>query len=932
MHENIKGYGLLVLILSTFLCASDLSAQTQDNRLGHNWGGAITYEPRGPGVLFDALDPAIKKWYVPQELMVDYGYSPWEYTNRAREPYQRYVNTFIEGESFYDLYGNYLTRGWLIYDWNQNQPIQFGSSIYKDERFSNWFSALTVNSDSQGQYYYSITLGDQIRTTLTPMTFSKPRFNGVQMDFAADKYEATLLFSRISSAIAGSTPRRDPAETTNATNLMAGRGVAQVGDFVRIGATLVNAHNSRTFSEAFERNPFVGTLGANQAGAPLTGIALILSDDSPEDGKGGATLYVNDITITAEDALGMPIKQHLRDLTTDPSLWPVITGGNPQGGALAADGSEIIVINYDFNDIAYRGPRPTEIIDISFDLVVANDYKIQVWSDRHTGRDPELPTLPMTGRDVQELQPALLEVARAAGNVQDNSNQTRIIFDYGLPTSRMIYGFDIEVTDAWGFDAYAEFDISRSYTMYPNQNLVQADRSLATHSQDAEAWMVNVARKDYPYFFFGEAFSLDPNYSTSSYLVDNIGDVKYDDPRSYIYEFVDDNDDQDRHPDWFRRDQGAGDKSIFPGWDENNDFVSDFNQNDNSSLNNRIPDYEEPFFRYSSDRPEFLFGIDLNNNHWIDRFENDDHPDLPYKLDHRGFNIYAGRFLSPEARMILGRLQERSIGSERRNRTTYGLFTFERAYPRAKLRVFEMLKRVKDTIPDDRFEMSPHVESTSFAIIKDILPARDTWVNSAYVQFDYQPVEGLNLINKFKYELYNQQGTAYKERTRGPILKDNTRILGIINKIDYTYRLGNLSIQPKLKSQYLKQTAFAIREDGTKDWAGTGILLLRQNLLRNSKIEAGAELTLFRELKLDEELLLKEGPLQPTGDLRNLVLAIQWSTSGNYLGYRLTTQFGLSYNRSWEERIIQGGDEILERDEEVKAFTTSFLTVYAGMQ
>jgi len=72
--------------------------------------------------------------------------------------------------------------------------------------------------------------------------------------------------------------------------------------------------------------------------------------------------------------------------------------------------------------------------------------------------------------------------------------------------------------------------------------------------------------------------------------------------------------------------------------------------------------------------------------------------------------------------------------------------------------------------------------------------------------------------------------------------------------------------------------------------------------------------------------------LQPTGDLRNLVLAIQWSTSGNYLGYRLTTQFGLSYNRSWEERIIQGGDEILERDEEVKAFTTSFLTVYAGMQ
>ena len=53
MHGKIKGYGFLVLILSTFLYANGLFAQTQDERLGHNWGGAITYEPRGPGVLFD---------------------------------------------------------------------------------------------------------------------------------------------------------------------------------------------------------------------------------------------------------------------------------------------------------------------------------------------------------------------------------------------------------------------------------------------------------------------------------------------------------------------------------------------------------------------------------------------------------------------------------------------------------------------------------------------------------------------------------------------------------------------------------------------------------------------------------------------------------------------------------------------------------------
>ena len=86
----------------------------------------------------------------------------------------------------------------------------------------------------------------------------------------------------------------------------------------------------------------------------------------------------------------------------------------------------------------------------------------------------------------------------------------------------------------------------------------------------------------------------------------------------------------------------ANDRLIFPGWDENNDFISDFNQNDNSTITNYIPDYEEPFLRYAVDRPEYLFGIDLNNNGWIDRFEDDDLPDYPYKVDRRGYNAFLG--------------------------------------------------------------------------------------------------------------------------------------------------------------------------------------------------------------------------------------------------------------------------------------------------
>ena len=99
-------------------------------------------------------------------------------------------------------------------------------------------------------------------------------------------------------------------------------------------------------------------------------------------------------------------------------------------------------------------------------------------------------------------------------------------------------------------------------------------------------------------------------YATTTFVSQDTprpGFVDYSDTRRF-YEFVDDNDDQDRFPDNQRIDWLTGDFQVFPGWDENNDFISDFNQNDNrrSHRRNEFPDYEEPFLRYNVDRPEFF--------------------------------------------------------------------------------------------------------------------------------------------------------------------------------------------------------------------------------------------------------------------------------------------------------------------------------------
>ena len=91
-------------------------------------GGRVSYEPQGPGVLFGALDPTVKRWYVPQELYNEYRWQTWQYTNYARDNYQRYVSTALEGDYLYDLYGNFVTQGWLIYDMRRQTARRVSAS------------------------------------------------------------------------------------------------------------------------------------------------------------------------------------------------------------------------------------------------------------------------------------------------------------------------------------------------------------------------------------------------------------------------------------------------------------------------------------------------------------------------------------------------------------------------------------------------------------------------------------------------------------------------------------------------------------------------------------------------------------------------------------------------------------------------------------
>ncbi len=976
-------YGCAVALL---LVGAGMAVAQVDygNRLGQRVDDRRVFSAAGTSVLIDALDPTIQRWYLPQELFTEYGRRQWEYTNYAQDYFRRYVSRSQEGFYFYDPYGDLITRGWLVYDWRQTQPLTSESNrLTKRREYLNWFNRLLISSDAGGGYSYSITIGDELFTTLTPMTFRKVGFNGVVTNIDSDRWRATGLFSRISSPIIDVNPDFPTRSLENATNLMAWRAEADVSDHVTFGATFVNSHTNNGARASFQDNPFFGLLTSGQLDRRLELLVLRLSDDSPEDGEGGAVLFSDDVEITLtlmrEVTSGDSVAMVPRDTVIVGSsigYRPLREGGTVREGFLSADGPESITLKY---PLAVEPGEPEEgtlrlhlqqalglslaeaedvvssIKRVRFRLVLANDYRVEVTSDRQTNA---------------VSQPQFTLVTRADGNIKNRLNQSEVVFDYGLPTASQIYGFTTEVRNWHGFDFYGEFNVSTRYRKYPTPGLKQHDALVGIVGDKRDiGWMFNLSKHAGPWRFFLEGFGMDDGYTTNVRPVDGRGLVDYSpEAITQSYDFVDDNDDNDRHPDQLRRFQGSlipipgqqfrvrangvADPAVFPGYDENGDFISDFNQNSNGERQNYFPDYDEPFLRYGVDRPEFLFGVDLNNNGWVDRFENDDLPDYPYKKDHWGYNAYTRVKISPESHLDVGRLRQSMHKADRDSDTFYGMATYRKDWPTlGRWRVFDMVRLAQDTIEDDlvqwiipkaQFGRASEVAGRN-APIADQLAAEDTWINTFYTDWEYDSPRGWSTKHRFKWETWRQRN-ADVEWVRdeagvplideqgqrvvafdplGPAGRNGRRtsgFLGLINKADFTHSWRQFNISPRIKSEYLEIKPFSREMAKERSWDVIYILLVDFPILNRSYVRLGYEGRQFFELLADEATL---GMGQLSGDFRGTVLAMQLTSTRAYSGYELTTQLGVRFDR----RSL----EVMDGEREQQTSGLVFLSVFAGL-
>ncbi len=843
-------------------------------------------EPRGVEVYDMAMTPSMRKWQYPQSLYNFYRWTGEEYSNYARDNYERYVSTELEGFRTYDMYGNYITRGFEVYNWTIDSPVTSGSTVRKGPKYASWFSNLVVSSMSKGQFYSSMTVGEAIRATLTPLTFSKPAFNGVQWDFASDKYQATIVASRLASPGARILFENSTGQVLgDMTNLFGFHSKMQLGDFSKLGFTYLNVSNFST-GRKFGDNSLNGVLTEAQNGGNVETIVLRLSDDSPEDGRGGAQLFAERIIINGVD---------------HPEIVPSPRGGVRRAGVIEANGAEALELTYNIARDFRQQPDDEittfqEIKEIEFELVIANDYRVEITSN-----------LQVNGQG----EPVFLLVERAHGNVSDGSNQRFIRFEYGLPTGKDILGLSFDVDDVKGFNLRSEIALSRDYRRFPNQNFQEHELA----KEDGVAYYVTASQDSYPWFAQGELYRMDPEYKTNAFITDARGFIDYGNPERYTFELVDDNDDQDRFPDWKRLWQngdnafgetpfgtgGQADPQVFPGYDENSDFISDFNQNDNN-----VPDFAEPFLRYTVDPPEFLFGVDMNNNGTIDRFENDVYADYPYRQDRNGWNLYGGVNFSESLKLTLGRSSMDEISSKREADMNYAILTGQWNWPGIDMRVFQYLRTAKDDIEDNVIEW---VDPDGFRDRIDPLITQDTFVYTGYLTFDYLRLKKLNIYNKVKYDFFKQRGSESD-------IKDDRLFLGIINRVDYPVPITeNLSLWPRWKSIFRKINPTFSTELDITEWSQFYILTSKYYILPTTNLEYGVEFNLFRNLKDRPDIL----PPGYVDDFTATVLAVQLSNKSAYLGYSLTMNTGFR----WERRAFE---------EATDTNTLVFIRVFAGLQ
>ena len=508
----------------------------------------------------------------------------------------------------------------------------------------------------------------------------------------------------------------------------------------------------------------------------------------------------------------------------------------------------------------------------------------------------------------------LLDPTRVGYTVlrSDGSDSGRKVveFDYGIPTrsGALRVGLDLSLK---GLKVKGELVANPQYFLFP-----VGSNAGKRFDKQALGYFLTAQKEVGPIELGGEFFNLDSDYS-GNYDSDRGGVAFFSDncfvcPQMQEMSVMTDNDDNDQWPDEMINELPSAEKSdsgIFPGLDENNDLIPDSDQNFNG-----IPDWTEPILFYDADPPDFIYGIDFNNNGVVDYRENDALPDYPYPRDRRGAHFVAtkkglGRW-GKWASVGYYTMQEPAGGGEAKAMYARYEHNFTSPYL-GKIRINEDIKQVQDDIRDDVYVWEdvgftqripspvPHLKgpmieakdlnSQIFPPDVDPLNMRNSLVNTLFISSTFQQLSNLNIINSVQWIRNSQAEEEFDDGTQqeAGVLSTFT----MVNRLDYTISAGNLNIRPMFKHLLLRDHS-SVLEDATGDGSIRSfsiyapIVRTRFDLTAKSNLQLGFQgLPFWRHTSLDR--------VDESNDFKEWTLVLMMSNRSDHYGYNLASQFGL---------------------------------------
>jgi hypothetical protein len=738
---------------------------------------------------------------------------PLPYFPQAQDRYVAYDAVVPARNAMYDRLGQFVSYGVYGLRWSEIRDrhtqakidagvrtgaLNGGSRVLQQSDFFNYFAAVR---HSYGGRHMSMAVGRNLSTSFTPLVLNSMTYGGLRVDYGTPRHELTFLLSRggsLESSLLYSRLRGDQ------------RGFAELSPVIVTGANWKGHFGAldagATFFRQLQSNVkskpgslVRGDLPYPEFRSPRV-IKVRVSDDSPRD-RGGAAVYGAQIFLrglvdsaevlyTSAAGLAGPY-QHLAGLQA-------AFAGRQVADHYEAEGSEAVVVTFDLQGL-YQAQPDLVVAAVDFELLVEGDYRIGL----RQLYDFELPSGALDANRAWPFNPAgqfsldqfqdhlgqeemYFTVRRAKDSPALGQGPEVVRFRHAIPTAQSFYGLNVNWLSRY-------FHLTGEGVLNPQDFKFPTAPGSRFRRTSKAGYLTLQGRLGAAGRLGAEVFRLDPTYG-GGYDSRRGGLVLHTDVReqqgsvenavvAMTQEFrtYDDNDDHDNWPDDYPGSadalymaRGAFERptypssrpegGVYPGLDLNGDFILDHDKNRNA-----VEDYLEPFLGYDADPPEFVYGLDLNNNLVPDFRENDDEPDYPYRRDQQGAHLFCDLTARPRWLNLarLGWYRARELAGGHRMSALYGRVGLSGETPGFGLSFNDDLKRVRDDIADDTYRVilvfDPGGAGTRDAVatnerynqpsppLPDFLPMRNSLVNTAHLDSRWLPLPGLQVVNTLNY-------------------------------------------------------------------------------------------------------------------------------------------------------------------------------------